>query len=40
MPYPQEEYTNNSYNVTQAVNTLLNGPDNMGTKVWWARGNR
>lgn len=37
MPYPQEEYTNNSVNVTQAVNTLLKGPDNMATKVWWAR---
>lgn len=37
MPYPQEEYTNNSYNVTKAVNTLLGGPDNMATKVWWAR---
>ena len=37
MPYPQEEYTNNSVNVTKAVNTMLGGPDNMATKVWWAR---
>ncbi len=37
MPYPQEEYTNNSYNVTSAVNNLLGGPDNMATKMWWAR---
>lgn len=37
MPYPQEEYTNNSVNVTSAVNSLLGGPDNMATKVWWAR---
>lgn len=37
MPYPQEEYTNNSVNVTAAVNNLLKGPDNMATKVWWAR---
>jgi len=37
MPYPQQEYTNNSVNVTKAVNTLLGGPDNMATKVWWAR---
>ena len=37
MAYPQEEYTNNSVNVTEAVNTLLKGPDNMATKVWWAR---
>lgn len=37
MPYPQEEYTNNSANVTAAVNNMLGGPDNMATKVWWAR---
>lgn len=37
MAYPQEEYTNNSYNVSQAVSSLLGGPDNMATKVWWAR---
>ena len=37
MPYPQEEYTNNSYTVTSAVNNLLGGPDNMATKMWWAR---
>ncbi len=37
MPYPQEEYTNNSVNVTAAVNNMLGGPDNMATKVWWAR---
>ncbi len=37
MPYPQEEYTNNAVNITQAVNTLLGGPDNQATKVWWAR---
>lgn len=37
MAYPQEEYTNNSINVTAAVNDLLKGPDNMATKVWWAR---
>ncbi len=37
MPYPQEEYTNNAANVASAVSTLLGGPDNMATKVWWAR---
>ncbi len=36
MPYPQEEYTNNSANVQAAVANYLNGPDNMATKVWWA----
>ena len=37
MPYPQEEYTNNSANVAAAVNSLLGGPDNMATRMWWAR---
>lgn len=37
LPYPQEEYTNNSYYVAQAVRDLLGGPDNQATKVWWAR---
>lgn len=37
MPYPQEEYTNNSANVAAAVNNLLGGPDNMATRMWWAR---
>lgn len=36
MPYPQEEYTNNGSNVQAAVHNYLNGPDNMGTKLWWA----
>lgn len=36
LPYPQEEYTNNTANVQTAVATLLGGPDNMATKVWWA----
>jgi len=36
MPYPQEEYTNNSANIQIAVSEYLNGPDNMATKLWWA----
>lgn len=36
LPYPQEEYTNNTANVQYAVANYLNGPDNMGTKLWWA----
>lgn len=36
LPYPQEEYTNNGANVQAAVATYLAGPDNMGTKLWWA----
>lgn len=36
MPYPSEEYTNNTENVQEAVSKFLKGPDNMGTDVWWA----
>jgi len=32
--YPSSEYTNNATNVAAAV-TLLGGPDNGGTPVWW-----
>ncbi len=35
MPYPSEEYTSNTENVQHAVESYLNGPDNMGTNVWW-----
>ncbi|MBK5722742.1 SusD/RagB family nutrient-binding outer membrane lipoprotein [Dysgonomonas sp. Marseille-P4677] len=35
VPYPKSEYTSNRTNVTEAVNTLLGGADNGGTKVWW-----
>ena len=34
VPYPKTEYTSNLTNVTEAVSTLLGGPDNGGTKVW------
>ena len=37
MPYPSEEYTNNTENVQYAVQNYLKGADNMGTDVWWAR---
>lgn len=37
MPYPQEEYTNNAVNLSNAISNYLQGPDNMATKVWWAR---
>ena len=37
MPYPQEEYTNNSANVTEAVNKYLGGIDNMAVTLWWAK---
>lgn len=34
LPYPQTEYTENATNIHDALK-LLNGPDNMATKVWW-----
>lgn len=37
LPYPQEEYTENGKNVTDAVNNLLKGADNMGTDLWWVK---
>lgn len=33
-PYPLLEYTNNAAEVTKGI-TLLGGPDNGGTRVWW-----
>lgn len=37
--YPQQEYTDNRQNVNAAVSKYLNGPDNMGTDLWWAKKN-
>jgi hypothetical protein len=34
LPFPQEEYQNDNAAVTAAV-SLLSGPDNGGTKLWW-----
>lgn len=34
LAYPQNEYTTNGAEVQKAV-TLLGGPDNGGTRVWW-----
>ncbi len=34
LPFSQDEYNNNKAEVTKAV-TLLNGPDNGGTRLWW-----
>ncbi|WP_419801523.1 RagB/SusD family nutrient uptake outer membrane protein [Mucilaginibacter sp.] len=34
IPFSQDEYNNNKAEVTKAV-TLLNGPDNGGTRLWW-----
>lgn len=35
MPYPSNEYVSNAANVTEAVSTLLGGPDNYATRIWW-----
>ena len=35
MRYPLAEYTNNGENVNYAVSALLNGKDNMATRLWW-----
>ena len=35
MPYPAEERTANSDNYQTAISTLLQGPDNMATRMWW-----
>lgn len=40
MPYPSEEYTNNTENIQYAVTNYLKGADNMGTDVWWACKNK
>lgn len=37
MPYPAAEYTDNLANVQKAVADYLKGPDNLATRVWWAR---
>lgn len=37
--YPQSEYTNNKENLNNALKNLLNGPDNMATKLWWDKKN-
>jgi len=35
LAYPQTEYTTNGAAVNSAVQTLLGGPDNGGTRLWW-----
>ena len=37
LPYPMEEYTENNDNLQHAITNYLNGADDMGTDVWWAR---
>ncbi len=34
LPFSQDEYNNNEVEVTKAV-SLLSGPDNGGTRLWW-----
>lgn len=35
IPYPADEFTTNNTNVNNAVSSLLKGPDNMATRLWW-----
>jgi hypothetical protein len=35
LAFPQSEYTSNGAAVQNAVSSLLNGPDNGGTRLWW-----
>jgi hypothetical protein len=35
LAYPQSEYTTNNAAVSGAVQGLLGGPDNGGTRLWW-----
>ncbi len=35
MPYPADERTANAANYQTAINDLLQGPDNMATRMWW-----
>ena len=37
LPYPIEEYTENSDNLQYAITNYLGGTDDMGTDVWWAK---
>ncbi len=39
MPYVSSEYSTNGNAVQEAVNSLLGGPDNGTTKVWWDKKN-
>lgn len=34
LPYPAEEYQENNEHINEAV-SLLGGPDNMATRLWW-----
>lgn len=36
LPYPEKEYNTNEKNVRQAA-SLLSGPDNAATDLWWAK---
>lgn len=39
MPYVSSEYSTNEQAVNEAVNSLLGGPDNGTTKLWWDKKN-
>jgi hypothetical protein len=37
LPYPVSEYNGNRTNVETAVSSLLGGPDELSTNLWWAK---
>ena len=39
LPYPQKEYRENGENLATAV-SMLGGPDNMATDIWWDSKNK
>lgn len=39
LPYPSTEKDSNSANVEAAIATMLGGPDNGNTDLWWAKKN-
>ncbi|MBC8984372.1 SusD/RagB family nutrient-binding outer membrane lipoprotein [Pedobacter sp. N36a] len=39
LPFSDDEYKNNTEEVTKAISLLGGGPDNGGTKLWWDKKN-
>lgn len=39
IPYPTAEYSDNTENIQNAVNSYLGGMDNMAVDLWWAKKN-
>ena len=39
IPYPADEYNDNTENIQHAVSNYLGGQDNMARDLWWAKKN-